>query len=190
MKLDRVLPYAKKLLENAVSEGDTVVDATVGNGYDTLFLAQLVGDSGKVYGFDIQKQALDSCKEKLVKEELSEQVILIHQGHEHIEEVLPASCHGRVSGAVFNLGYLPGGDKSIVTVPETTIAAVEQLLKVLAPEGIIVIVVYHGHQEGQAERDKLLAYVENIDQKTAHVLKYQFINQANHPPFIIAIEKR
>ncbi|MBM4762638.1 class I SAM-dependent methyltransferase [Bacillus sp. B15-48] len=190
MKLERVLPFAKSLLNTAVAEGDIVVDATVGNGHDTLFLAQLVGPNGKVFGFDIQGQAIQSCKEKLIHQNVHERVVLFQEGHENVSKCIPEHFHGMVTGGIFNLGYLPGGDKTIVTVPETTISAIQQLLQLLAPEGIIVIVVYHGHHEGQLERDRLLQYVETMDQKKAHVLKYQFLNQANNPPFIIAIEKR
>ena len=85
---------------------------------------------------------------------------------------------------------MPGGDKSIVTKAETTIAAIEQLLEILSTEGILVLVIYHGHPEGAIERDKLISYVENINQQEAHVLRYQFVNGINNPPFIIAIEKR
>lgn len=190
MKLDRILPFARKLLKNAIEPGDIAVDATVGNGHDTSFLAQLVGSDGKVFGFDIQEQAIQSCEHKLTDLLLLDRATLFQRGHEQVKASIPFEFHGKIKGAIFNLGYLPGGDKTIVTVPETTISAIEQLLELMAPEGIIVIVVYHGHPEGQQERDSLLAYVESIDQKKAHVLKYQFLNQINHPPFIIAIEKR
>lgn len=190
MKLERVIPFAHQLLEKAVSKGDVVVDATMGNGHDTIFLADLVGGEGKVYSFDIQHDALEATKEKLISQELQEAASLHLSGHEHIIEVVPSMYHGKVSGAIFNLGYLPGGDKSIVTKAETTITAIEQLLQILSKEGIIVLVIYHGHPEGAIERDKLIAFVENIKQQEAHVLRYQFINGINNPPFIIAIEKR
>ena len=78
--------------------------------------------------------------------------------------------HGKITGAIFNLGYLPSSDKSIFTRPETTISAIEQLFAIMAPEGIIVLVIYHGHPEGALERDALLSYCQEIDQKEAHVL--------------------
>lgn len=190
MKLERVIPFAHQLLEKAVSKGDIVIDATMGNGHDTVFLADLVGGEGKVYSFDIQKDALEATMEKLTSKELQEAVSLNLCGHEHLKEIVPSMYHGKVTGAIFNLGYLPGGDKSIVTMAETTITAIEQLLQILSKEGIIVLVIYHGHPEGAIERDKLIAYVENINQQEAHVLRYQFINGINNPPFIIAIEKR
>lgn len=190
MKMDRILTFAKVLLEKAVKPGDIAVDATIGNGHDTLFLAELVGENGKVYGFDVQEQALQATKDRLSQSGLLQQATLFHKGHENLLNSIPAKHHGMVTGAVFNLGYLPGSDKSIVTAPETTAAAIEQLLSIMAPEGIIVVVIYHGHEGGSRERDVLLQYCRQLDQKSAHVLQYQFINQQNNPSFIIAIEKR
>ncbi|MDF2902657.1 MAG: SAM-dependent methyltransferase [Bacillus sp. (in: firmicutes)] len=189
MKLDKVLPFARRLLKLAVGDGDIAVDATIGNGHDTVFLAELVGQKGKVYGFDIQGAAVKATKLRLQNSGLAENAVLFHTGHEHILASIPNNQFGKINGAIFNLGYLPGGDKSIVTKSATTISALKQLLEIMAPEGIIVLVIYHGHQHGDQERDDLLQYVEELDQKKAHVLQYQFINQINSPPFIIAIEK-
>lgn len=190
MKLEGILPFARTLLKRAVNSGDAVVDATIGNGHDTLFLAQLVGKNGQVFGFDIQEEALRNTQKKLSEENLLDVVTLFHRGHEEVTSSIPTPFHGKVTGAIFNLGYLPGGDKEVVTHADTTISAIEQLIDLLAPEGIIVLVVYHGHEEGAIERDLLVPFVEQLDQKKVHVLRYQFINQQNQPPFIIAIEKR
>lgn len=190
MKLERILPFARQLLVQAVGAGDIAVDGTLGNGHDTKFLAELVGETGMVFGFDIQAEAIAATTTRLQESSLKERVTLYHQGHEHILYCIPPHYHGQIRGAIFNLGYLPGGDKSIVTTANTTMAAVEQLLDMMAPEGIIVLVIYHGHEEGARERDELLQYVKHLDQQRAHVLQYQFINQVNNPPFIIAIEKR
>jgi tRNA A58 N-methylase Trm61 len=190
MKLDRILPYAKILLEKAVQSGDAVVDATIGNGHDTLFLANLVGENGRVYGFDVQHEAVIATEEHIRIHGLSNRVTLFHQGHENISTCIPQEERGKISGAIFNLGYLPGSDKAVITQPNTTISAVEQLLNIMAPEGVIVIVIYHGHPGGEIERDKLLEYCHQLDQNMAHVLQYKFLNQKNNPPFIIAIEKR
>jgi len=190
MKLDRILPFAKNLLEKAVKSGDIVVDATLGNGHDTVFLAELVGEKGRVYGFDVQEEAIQASIARLIQVGMSERVTLFHEGHENLLNKIPSEHHGKVTGAIFNLGYLPGGDKTIITKPWTTIAAIEQLLEIMAHAGIIVLVVYHGHPGGELERDSLLQFCHQLDQKSAHVLQYQFINQQNSPSFIVAIEKR
>ncbi|HEY4552184.1 MAG TPA: class I SAM-dependent methyltransferase [Bacillaceae bacterium] len=190
MNLQRVLSFARSVLQRAVRPGDAVVDATIGNGHDTVFLAELVGEKGRVYGFDIQERAILQTKEHLEAEDLMERVSLFQIGHERILEVIPPNENGKISGAIFNLGYLPGGDKSIVTKPDTTIVAIDQLLKLMVPGGIIVLVIYHGHEEGTIERDSLLEYAQGLDQESVHVLQYGFINQRNNPPFILALEKR
>lgn len=192
MKLERALQFSKTLMEKTVQEGDVVIDCTVGNGYDTKFLAKLVGPTGRVIGFDVQQAAINNTIERLEKHQLLNRVQLHKCGHENLLTVIEQtdkSLVGKVAGAIFNLGYLPGSDKTIVTKAETTIAAIEQLLTVLARQAIIVLVVYHGHEEGIKERDQLLTYAKQLDQTVAHVLKYEFINQKNMPPFIIAIEK-
>lgn len=189
MKLERVLQFAKSLLKKAVAPGDIAIDATLGNGHDTLFLAELVGNNGKVYGFDIQEQAVSNSRERLIQNKMLERTVLFQQGHEHIFSLIPVHHHGKITAAIFNLGYLPGSDKSIVTKPNTTISAIKQLLQIMAPGGIIVMVVYHGHPGGAKERDELMSFVQDIDQQQARVLLYQFLNQQNNPPFIVAIEK-
>lgn len=190
MILEGILPFARTLLEKAVSAGDAVVDATMGNGHDTVFLANLVGKNGIVFAFDIQSEAVKKTKERLEQHHMTDRVVLHHRGHEELIHAIPEKFHGKITGAIFNLGYLPGSDKTIVTKPETTKQAVEQLLKIMAPNGIIVLVVYHGHKEGKREKDELFSFVRGIDQSTVHVLLYQFINQVNDPPFIIALEKK
>jgi predicted methyltransferase len=190
MKLERILPFARMLLQKAISEGNIAVDATMGNGHDTHFLAELVGESGHVFAYDIQQEAVTSTTKRLEEHNLLERATLLHQSHANITDTIPAHLHGNVTGAIFNLGYLPGGNKQITTNAHSTIHAIEQLLDIMAVEGIIVLVIYHGHPEGQVERDELLKYVQNIAQEKAHILQYQFINQVNNPPFIVAIEKR
>lgn len=190
MTLQPVLAFVRTLMQNAIHNGDIAIDATVGNGHDTVFLAKLVGEAGKVYGFDIQAEAIEVTKKRLIEEDLAERVALFQLGHENAETVIPLEDHGNVATAIFNLGYLPKGDKTIITKPKTTISAVEQMLKMLKVGGIVVLVVYHGHDGGAEERDTLLQYVTTLNQGKFHVLQYSFINQRNHPPFVLAIEKR
>lgn len=186
MKLTRILPYAKTLLSEHITEHSIVIDATCGNGHDTLFLAQQV-TSGVVYAFDIQRQAIKSTEDK-VKDYSN--VNLIHDSHANVTSYISDSHKGHIDAAIFNLGYLPKGDKQIVTQPKSTISAIESIFEMLAPEGIIILVIYPGHDEGKVESDKVVNFLTSIDQQIAHVLQYQFINQQNDPPFICAIEKR
>ncbi|AGT33183.1 rRNA methyltransferase [Geobacillus genomosp. 3] len=190
MAIMNILPFARFLLDGALKEGGIAVDATVGNGHDTVFLAERVGERGHVFGFDIQAEAIAAARARLAEHGLDGRVTLFQTSHSLLLETLPRHVHGRVAAAVFNLGYLPGGNKQIVTKPESTIEAVRQLLSILKPGGVIALVVYHGHPEGKIERDALLDYVRTLDQRRAHVLQYQFLNRRNDPPFLLAIEKR
>ncbi|MBD1380216.1 tRNA (mnm(5)s(2)U34)-methyltransferase [Metabacillus arenae] len=190
MRLTRILPFSKHLLSTAAAAGDIVIDATAGNGLDTVFLAELVGEYGHVYGFDIQEEAILNTANRLKEKDLESRATLTLDSHEMVKKHIPVKFHGQASAAIFNLGYLPGGNKAITTAPSSTILAIEEILDLLKPEGIIIIVIYHGHETGKMERDAIIQYAMSIDQKKAHVLKYQFINQANNPPFIVAIEKR
>ncbi|QDP99842.1 rRNA methyltransferase [Lysinibacillus fusiformis] len=185
MKLQRVLQYAQQLLTDAIEVGDTVVDATAGNGHDTLFLAQLVGDDGQVFAFDVQKSAVDATLYRLLDNALEHRALVLHTGHEHVAKHVQKP----VTAAIFNLGYLPGSDHDIITKPNTTILAITDLLQLLKIGGIIVLVIYHGHPGGKEERDAVIEYVSHLPQKYVHVLKYEFLNQQNDPPFIIALEK-
>lgn len=184
--LERVLPYAKTLLSQVIKEGDIAVDATAGNGHDTLFLAQLVGESGCVYAFDIQEDAIEATNNRLKEHGLDGRARVILDGHEQLSKYV----EGEIAGAIFNLGYLPGGNHEIITKGETTISALEQLIAKLKVGGIIVLVIYHGHEGGKEERDAVIDFVSKLPQKYIHALRYEFINQQNHPPFIIALEKK
>ncbi|MGP4040535.1 class I SAM-dependent methyltransferase [Gracilibacillus sp. D59] len=177
-----IIPFSHQLLEEVVHQGDIAIDATCGNGNDTLMLSKL---AGKVYAFDIQLPAIEKT-EALLAEKRIENVELIHDGHEHVSEYVKEKT---IAGAIFNLGYLPKADRSIITTPDTTIQAISSMLPILKKYGRIVIVIYHGHKGGTSEKNRVLSFCEELDQKEYQVLQYQFINQINKPPFIIAIEK-
>lgn len=186
--LESALTFSHTLLKQSIVLGDTVIDATVGNGGDTVLLAKLVGKQGKVYGFDVQEQALITTKEKLLFTGLSEQVHLFQQGHETVGKVLGEN--EQISGAIFNLGYLPKSDKTVITKGETTLAALEALLPHLRKGALILLVVYYGHEGGEEEKEAVLTFAAQLPQTNYHVLQYNFINQKNQPPFLLAIEKK
>lgn len=185
MLLKNSLHISHELVSKVVLPGDIVVDATMGNGNDTLFLANLVGDSGKVYAFDLQQLALDNTKKRLSGAGVLHRAELILKGHQHMAEYVPQG----VKAVMFNLGYLPKGDHSIGTKAETTIAAIEEAMKLLCKEGIIMLVIYYGGDSGFEEKNAVMDYFKTIDCKKYSVLVQDFINQVNCPPIAVCIEK-
>ncbi|UFJ42218.1 methyltransferase domain-containing protein [Brevibacillus humidisoli] len=183
--LPNVLEVARNLIRERVEEGDVVVDATMGNGNDTLFLAQLVGERGKVIAFDIQLQALENTRSRLQRENVLDRVELQLASHEEMGKITDP-----VSAVMFNLGYLPGGNKEITTQANSTQKAITAGLGTLRPGGIMTIVVYWGHSAGIMEKETVEAFCEELPQSNYLVLKYQYVNQRNQAPFLIAIEKR
>ncbi len=138
---------AQETVAATLQAGDTAIDATVGNGFDTCFLSHMVGETGRVVGFDVQQSALDSTRQRLASEGLSN-VELLQQGHETLGQVLPASS---VATVMFNLGYLPRHDHQIITQPETSVQAIKAALKTLKPGGVLTVLAYRGHDGGQDE---------------------------------------
>lgn len=144
--------------------GETAIDATVGNGHDTLWLARRVGHLGRVYGFDLQESALRATAARLEEEGMAGQVTLLPLGHERMADALPAGLAGRVRAVLFNLGYLPGSDKRCITRPETTLTALDQALSLLAPGGLLSVLAYTGHDGGREEADAVIGWLETLDE--------------------------
>lgn len=152
---------AHALIADHLQPGDMAIDATAGNGYDTAFLAGRVGASGQVFAFDIQAGAIEATRARLDKAGLLDQVTLFQASHSQLASHIPARAHGRVAAAMFNLGYLPGSDKTVITRGESTVAALEQLLGLLRAGGAVSILSYRGHPGGRAEHDAVGDYLEN-----------------------------
>ena len=166
--------------------GDTAIDATMGNGHDTQLLCELVGDEGHVYAFDIQEQAVENTRNRLKEAGLLDRATLFCQGHEHMREYIS----GPVQAVVFNLGWLPGGDKRVTTHWETTQSAVSQALFLLDREGICVICVYPGHEAGDYERAKLTEYLSALRPQESNVLHHRFLNAGPGAPECFIIQKQ
>ncbi len=177
---------AAEILQRAVSPGDAVIDATMGNGHDTLFLCQLAGETGRVYAFDVQEQAVESTKKRLEEAGILSRAALFCIGHEHIAEKVP----GPVSAVVFNLGWLPGGDHSVTTHWETTKKAVESALSLLKPMGVLVICAYPGHAEGDRERAALTAFLSALPPQQFNVLHQKFLNAGPGAPECFVVQKQ
>lgn len=176
----RPLQMAHAFLEEVVTDEDIVVDATMGNGHDTLFLARL---AKKVYAFDIQEQAIEQTTKRLAEAKL-DNVELFLTGHENVDQYVES-----IKAAIFNLGYLPSADKSVITQPHTTIQALEKLCQRLVIGSRIAIMIYYGHEGGDVERDAVLDFVSQLPQQEFTVALYKTINQINQPPFLVMIEK-
>jgi predicted methyltransferase len=155
----RVTDMAQLIVRNAVKPGAFTIDATVGNGHDTLFLAELVGPSGTVIGFDIQAPALHVAQQRLVG---FPQVTLVHAGHERLAELLPAPAHGKLSAVMFNLGYLPGAAKAIITQSGTTLQALTQALDHLTINGVVTLILYPAHPGGADEAAHVTAFAAQL----------------------------
>ena len=178
--MKKPLEMAHDFLAQVITKDDVVVDATMGNGHDTLFLAKL---AKQVYAFDIQEQALEKTNQRLQAAGLTN-VQLILQGHETVDQFV-----SELKAAIFNLGYLPSADKSIITRPHTTIEALEKLCHMLVRGGRIAIMIYYGHEGGNLEKDAVLNYVSQLPQQEYTATIYRTLNQVNNPPFLVMIEK-
>lgn len=188
-----VLSYAHKLVTDRLQPGDVAIDATAGTGADTLFLAKACGRRGRVWAFDIQAEALRLTLERLDREPGNElaQVTLLQQSHAEMKEQLPSSIQGQIGAVMFNLGYLPveEADRSLITLPESTIAALETAVSLLRPRGIATIVLYPGHLGGDQEAEAVHAWAANLPSSIGQTILYRQI-QRPHAPYLIAIEKK
>ena len=177
------LKLSHEYIKSNVNKGDVAVDATMGRGRDTLLLSQLVSEKGKVFAFDIQKEAIDSTF-LLLKEDNCTNTRLILDSHHNMKNyVTKAKC------VVFNFGFLPGGDHSIFSHSDTSIKAIEAALDIITDDGFVSICSYYGGDTGFEEKDALLAYLEELDQKKYTVMLQSFHNRKGCPPLFIVIEK-
>lgn len=184
-----LVQQAHRAVEAVLKPGDITIDATVGNGHDTLFLATRVGATGKVYGFDIQQEALDSAYQRLQQAGQTAQVSLYHAGHEVMAMVLPESVAGKVKAVMFNLGYLPGGDKQRTTSASTTLAALQVAASLLAPGGVISLFAYTGHPGGREETERVRAWATALTQDLFSVSFTVSQREQENPPEWLLIKR-
>ena len=168
-----------------IREGDIVVDATMGNGKDTLFLCELVGENGHVYAFDVQAEAVERTRERVKEAGYESRTTLLLAGHEtmtdHIKEPVRA--------VMFNLGWLPGAQHIVTTQTDTTIKAVSAALDLIVPGGIVTVCVYPGHEEGARELEALKEYVSSLSVRTFNVLYHSFVNASSQTPRLFLIQR-
>jgi len=181
----RATELAHALVQPALYDGAWVVDATVGNGHDTVWLAEAVGPEGRVFGFDIQAAALQRAGAAVHG---MGRVCLVEAGHERMAELLPPEARGRIAAVMFNLGYLPGADKSLTTQTETTVLALSQAIEVVAVGGVVSVIVYPGHDGGAAEADAVRAWARGLPAAYAASVHAR-INARTVAPELILIER-
>ena len=179
------LGITHRYMKQVIQTGDRVIDATAGNGHDTLFLAQLVGEKGHVTAFDIQPQALENTQKRLEQAGLSHRVTLILDGHQNMKQYTA----GTVKAVTFNFGYLPGGDHTICTRTETSIAAIQAALDLISEDGMVLLGIYYGGDSGFEEKDALMAFLKTLNPHEYSVLCHDFINYPNCPPLAVRIIK-
>ena len=177
---------AREVILQAVLPGDTAVDATMGNGHDTLMLCEAVGPAGRVYAFDVQAQAVAETEKRLREQDMAGRAVLIRAGHEHMAEYVKEP----VKAVMFNLGWLPGGDHEVTTRWETTRRAVESALDLLMPMGVLVICAYPGHAEGEREKRELTAMLAGLSNRQYNVLHQRFLNAAAGAPECFVVQKQ
>lgn len=165
--------------------GEVAVDFTMGNGNDTLFLSKAVGEEGRVYAFDIQQAALESTRRLLCSEGAPDNYTLICDSHHRVREYV----NEPIKAGMFNLGYLPGsGKKAVTTMRETTLPAVEAAIELLAPDGVLIVAIYPGHEEGALEGDALREYFKTLSRFRVCPSEFHILNSPTSPYFFL-IEK-
>ncbi len=179
------LGLSHKYISENVKEGSFCIDGTAGRGRDTLFLSNLVGESGKVLAFDIQKDAIESTKALLQKEK-RENVTLIHDCHSKMDRYAKDNSADAI---MFNFGWLPGGDHNIFSTGETSVSAIKKGLDILKPGGVMTLCIYCGKETGFEEKETLLCFLSALDQKKYSVLLNDFINRGGNPPIAVFILK-
>lgn len=184
MKNFQVTEWIGHFVREQVKEGDRCIDATMGNGNDTLLLAELAGKTGHVDAFDIQAQALENTREKLKSRGLLENCRLILASHADMADYADENT---ISCIMFNLGYLPGENHETATKAGTTVAAVKAGLSLLKKNGLMTLCVYSGGDSGFEEKEAVLSYIKTLDPRQYLVICSEYMNRPNHPPVPVLI---
>lgn len=186
MKRFTVTEFCHQFISNHIRPGAFCIDATAGNGHDTEFLCQLVGEKGKVLAFDIQETAIRTTRKRLSNLGLDHIGEVILDSHDRMMNYVPKNSADCI---MFNFGYLPGGDHKMATRPDTSLSAVCQALDCLKPGGLMCLCIYSGGDTGFAERDALLPFVKQLDPREYLVIISEYANRAGHPPIPVFIFK-
>jgi len=180
-----LLDLQKHFILTHLKEGDVAVDFTMGNGHDTEFLSKTVGERGHVYAFDVQEMALTSTRKHLSEAGCPENYTLIHDSHHNVKQYVTTP----IKAGMFNLGYLPGSDKTVTTMRKTTLPAIEAAIQLMDRDAIILIAVYPGHAEGEAEGKMICEYLSTLSRYKLCCTQIRILNSPTSPFFILVENK-
>ena len=180
-----MLSLQKQFILTHLREGDVAVDFTMGNGHDTEFLSKTVGPTGHVFAFDVQEMALASTAENLRAAGCDDNYTLILDSHHNVEKYVDVP----IKAGMFNLGYLPGSDKSVTTMRKTTLPAIEAAIRLMDRDAIILVAVYPGHAEGEAEGKMICDYLSTLSRYKVCCTRIQILNSPTSPFFILIENK-
>lgn len=182
----QMVEYAHQMIQACVKDGDYAVDATVGNGWDTLKLCELVGEHGKVYGFDIQKEAIEHTKARIKEAGYEGRSELFCCSHAEAGNMITRP----IKAFMMNLGYLPGGDKTIVTCEDSTVRAIRVLSDLLISGGVGTILIYYGHEGGSEEKTAVENLLADMPANWGQITRMEVVNRKNSPPILYILEKK
>jgi len=182
--LHSLVTEAHKSIQPYLSEQSISIDATMGNGHDTSFLAK---HSLKVYAFDIQAKAINATRIRLEKNNATNNVSLIHAGHETMQQHI--NPDEKADAILFNLGYLPHADTRIITQEKNTITALNHALKLLSEKGIISILSYPGHTGGEPEMQAIIHWYEQLDSSRFAISIIHSMHEKTNSPRLFTIQK-
>lgn len=186
MKQSQITNWCHCIIRSQAAPGGLYIDATMGNGNDTLFLCQLAGENGHVWAFDIQQTALENTETLLAAHNCSASATLIKDGHQHMDQYFSSES---IDVVCFNFGYLPGGSHSLATRPDTSLEAVRKALDILKPGGMLSLCIYSGGDTGFEEKEKLLSCLKTLPSKQYTVILNEYYNRRNCPPLPVFIFK-
>jgi len=176
---------AQQRIKRIINTGDTCIDATMGNGHDTLFLAQSVGTSGRVYAFDIQHTAIEATRELLISNQLQSRVNLIEADHQTMNNCITDP----IKAIMFNLGYLPGGNKSIITRTTNTLSALNTSIDLLTTPGCLTIIAYPGHTGGEDEAAAIKDWAQHLPDNHSQIERICPQSKQNQAPELTIITR-
>ncbi len=189
MLATRLIDLAHQRIAEVLKADDIAIDATVGNGHDTVFLARQVGSGGWVYGFDIQSEAIRTTKTLLKTKQILDRVVLIQSGHENLSKNIPPRHRNMIRAVMFNLGYLPGGNKQLTTCTESSLIAVKSALQLIGTGGCVSILCYTGHAGGHEETETIKFYAQSLSNEFSVSIHVPII-EIKRPPELVIIEKK